>query len=85
MRVEKIPQTVIIAAYGLLLLAAAVPVLYRELTSATAPDFVVEHATALDQTVFTGKFHRHPGGSLIQCRCMLDHKIRCCCGSQFAV
>ena len=50
MRVEKIPQTVIIAAYGLLLLAAAVPVLYRELTSATAPDFVVEHATALDQT-----------------------------------
>ena len=53
MRVEKISQTVIIAAYVLLLLVAIVPVMLRYQSSAAMPDFVLDKVAELDKSAAT--------------------------------
>jgi len=50
MTFPKIPSTLTTPAYFLLLLAAVVPLLYRNLPPKTTPDFVVSSATALDKS-----------------------------------
>lgn len=50
MTFSKFSSTVITSGYVLLLLAAAVPLLYRDLAPKPAPDFVIDNVTALNNS-----------------------------------
>jgi len=51
MHLVRTPQAVIKAGYALLLLAAAVPVLYRDFSSKTTPEFEVDKAAVLNNSI----------------------------------